>query len=316
MNLTRWILDHVAQRRSGEPDVLLRISNLTQQTELARCVEVADHGAKRRKGLLGRETLSAGEGLWIVPCEAVHTFGMQFPIDLVYLDRAKRVKKVRNDMPPWRISVCISAHSVLELSSGSIRRTQTKPGDRLEFSSASQRSDCRSSPDALGPTLPKPGNKRGIAILTQHKNLRGIAEFLVGGICTMAFALTTVTIRGSLLALAYFRRHRGDRDWMAHGSLLMLVSVLVAPYTWLMDQAILIPASLHAANLSLAKPCSHPRPGELRHPGRDPSRHTATAFGILSVDLTGMARMVSLCRPRYGQSVERDIRSSVARGRA
>ncbi len=159
MNLTGWILDHVAQRRSGEPDVSLRISNLTRQTELAHCVDVADHGAKRRKGLLGREMLSAGEGLWIVPCEAVHTFGMQFPIDLVYLDREKRVKKVRNDVPPWRISACLSAHSVLELSSGSIRRTQTKPGDKLEFSSASQRSEGQISPDACSPILPKPENK-------------------------------------------------------------------------------------------------------------------------------------------------------------
>jgi len=136
MNPTRWILDHVVRRRPPAADVRLMISNLTRQTELAHCVDVADHGAKRRKGLLGREALSAGEGLWIVPCESVHTFGMRFPIDLVYLDRDKRVKKIRNDVPPWRISACLSAHSVLELASGSIRRTGTKPGDTLEFSSA------------------------------------------------------------------------------------------------------------------------------------------------------------------------------------
>ena len=102
---------------------------------LAHCVDVADSGAKRRKGLLGRAMLPAGEGLWIVPCEAVHTFGMQFPIDLVYLDRDKRVKKVRHGVPPRRLSACLFAHSVLELASGSIRRTQTQPGDKLEFSS-------------------------------------------------------------------------------------------------------------------------------------------------------------------------------------
>src|SRR5258707_9734302 len=141
MNLTRRILDRLGHRCSVKPDVHLKISNLTRQAELAHCVDVADHGAKRRKGLLGREMLSAGEGLWIVPCESVHTFGMQFPIDLVYLDGEKRVKKVRNDVPPWRISACLSAYSVLELASGSIHRTQTKPGDRLEFSSASLPSD-------------------------------------------------------------------------------------------------------------------------------------------------------------------------------
>jgi hypothetical protein len=58
---------------------------------------------------------------------------------------------------------------------------------------------------------------------------------------------------GCVWAIAYFRRHRDDWDWMAHGSSLMLVSVLVAPYSWLMDQAILIPALLHAAYLTRSR---------------------------------------------------------------
>jgi hypothetical protein len=58
---------------------------------------------------------------------------------------------------------------------------------------------------------------------------------------------------GCVWALAYFRKHRDDWDWMAHGSLLMPVSVLVAPYSWLMDQAILIPALLHAAYLTRSR---------------------------------------------------------------
>lgn len=154
MRPTRWIFHHVAQRRSAMPEVRLSISNLTRQVELAHNVDVADHGAKRRKGLLGRETLSAGDGLWIVPCEAVHTFGMQFPIDLVYLDRDKRVKKVRHGVPPWRLSGCLFAHSVLELASGSIRRTHTAPGDILGFSPVLPPPACHISPDTSGPTLP------------------------------------------------------------------------------------------------------------------------------------------------------------------
>jgi len=46
-------------------------------------------------------------------------------------------------------------------------------------------------------------------------------------------------------ALVYFQKHRADWDWMEHGSLLMLVSLLVAPYSWFMDQAVLLPALLH-----------------------------------------------------------------------
>ena len=134
MKPIRSIFDRLTRRRQPKPDFRLRISNLTRQSVLAQCVEVADEGAKRRKGLLGRQELRAGEGLWIRPCEAVHTFGMQFPIDLVYLDRKLRVKKVRSGVPPWRLSFCFTAYSVLELASGTIRETHTKPGDRIEFS--------------------------------------------------------------------------------------------------------------------------------------------------------------------------------------
>jgi uncharacterized protein len=112
----------------------LRILNLTRQAELAASVEVADRPATRGKGLLGRDNLAPGEGLWIFPCEAVHTFGMRFPIDLVYLDRKRRVKKVRSDVRPWRVSGCLFARSVLELAAGTVRKTQTMPGDHLEFS--------------------------------------------------------------------------------------------------------------------------------------------------------------------------------------
>jgi uncharacterized membrane protein (UPF0127 family) len=134
MKPIRSIVDRLTRNSKPKPDFRLRVSNLTRQSELAQSVEVADVGAKRRKGLLGRQELRAGEGLWIRPCEAVHTFFMQFPIDLVYLDRKLRVKKVRSNVRPWRLSACFTAHSVLELASGTIRETQTKPGDRIEFS--------------------------------------------------------------------------------------------------------------------------------------------------------------------------------------
>ncbi|HZD49469.1 MAG TPA: DUF192 domain-containing protein [Silvibacterium sp.] len=144
------------RQRQTKPAGSLRISNLTRQMELACRVEVADHGAKRRKGLLGRDGLPAGEGLWIVPCEAVHTFGMRFAIDLVYVDRNLRVKKVKSNVPPWRLSACLSAHSVLELSPGTIRNTQTKPGDMLEFSAAFPLADTPSCVDLSGPALQNP----------------------------------------------------------------------------------------------------------------------------------------------------------------
>ena len=134
MNTIRTALNRFLQRPHAKADLRLKISNVTRQSELAHRAEVADDGAKRRKGLLGRTALLPGEGLWIRPCEAVHTFGMRFPIDLVYLDRSLRVRKVRVYVRPWRLSACLTAHSVLELPAGTIRATQTQPGDQLEFS--------------------------------------------------------------------------------------------------------------------------------------------------------------------------------------
>jgi uncharacterized membrane protein (UPF0127 family) len=107
--------------------------NRSRNTVLATHMEVADSAAKRNKGLLGRKCLAPGEGMWIRPCEAVHTFWMQFPIDLIYLDRKNQIRKLVSAVPPWRLSGCLRAHSVLELPSGTIRETQTQPGDTLEF---------------------------------------------------------------------------------------------------------------------------------------------------------------------------------------
>jgi len=120
--------------RPASAEVRVRVSNLTRNTLIASCMEVADSGSRRSKGLLGRERLAPGEGLWILPCEAVHTFWMRFPIDLIYLDRGKHIKKLRSEVKPWRLSGCLSAHSVLELPPGTIRETQTRAGDTLEFS--------------------------------------------------------------------------------------------------------------------------------------------------------------------------------------
>ena len=145
MQLPSWIdqsvLNRLTLRGPAQPVSRLQISNLTRQTVLATNVEVAANGATRRKGLLGRQGLAEGEGLWIFPCEAVHTFGMRFSLDLVYLDRRKHVKKLKLNVPPWRLSACFSAYSTIELAAGTVRDTLTEIGDILEFSPASQTVD-------------------------------------------------------------------------------------------------------------------------------------------------------------------------------
>jgi len=128
-----WLRNLLILRRQAPQDIRLRVMNRSRNTVLATHMEMAESAAKRNKGLLGRKSLAPGEGMWIRPCEAVHTFGMQFPIDLVYLDRKNQIRKLVSAVPPWRLSGCLRAHSVLELPSGTIRETRTQPGDTLEF---------------------------------------------------------------------------------------------------------------------------------------------------------------------------------------
>lgn len=122
-----------SRRQKTETGTKLVVSNCTRQSVVADNAEIADTSAKRRKGLLGREGLAAGQGLWIVPCGAIHTFFMRFAIDVLYLDRKKRVKKIRSKVVPWRFSACLTAHSVLELPAGAIAKSGTQRGDQLEF---------------------------------------------------------------------------------------------------------------------------------------------------------------------------------------
>lgn len=127
------VIQSIRSARSADEVRLIRVLNPTRHVQLADRIEIADQGERRRKGLLGRQGLAAGEGLWIVPCEAVHTFGMRFAIDLVYLNRSRRIVKIRRQVPPGRFSACLTAHSVIELPAGSVRENEARVGDTLEF---------------------------------------------------------------------------------------------------------------------------------------------------------------------------------------
>jgi uncharacterized membrane protein (UPF0127 family) len=152
MRLATELREWLFPRREPAAKKFLQAINLTRQTVVASCMEVAGSGSERTKGLLGRNSLAPGEGLWIIPCESVHTFFMRFPIDLVYLDRKHRIRKVRSNVGPWRLSACFWAHSVLELPAGTIRGTQTECGDVLEFSPVLSPVDSPSG----GPVLAHP----------------------------------------------------------------------------------------------------------------------------------------------------------------
>jgi uncharacterized membrane protein (UPF0127 family) len=113
--------------------LLYQVRNVTRGSLLGDSIDVADTSAKRNTGLLKHRGLDKGHGLWIVPCEGIHTFFMKFAIDVVYVDRKHRVRKVVRALGPWKLSFCLPAHSVIELPPGVIEQTQTQKGDQLEF---------------------------------------------------------------------------------------------------------------------------------------------------------------------------------------
>ena len=113
-----------------------RALNQTRQADLATALAVADTHWTRFRGLLGLrpDDFRNGRGLWIVPCHGVHTLGMAFPIDVVYLDRLLQVVHVESNLQPWRFAaIRAQAASVLELPCHTATETGTLVGDKIEI---------------------------------------------------------------------------------------------------------------------------------------------------------------------------------------
>lgn len=101
--------------------------------ELAR-VELALSPWLRARGLLGRAGLAPGEALWLAPCRSIHTVGMRFAIDVVFLDCHSRVVHVAADLAPWRLTWGgWRAHGALEFAAGEAARLGLVVGQRLQL---------------------------------------------------------------------------------------------------------------------------------------------------------------------------------------
>jgi uncharacterized membrane protein (UPF0127 family) len=106
---------------------------MTRNSAIATKVETADAPGTRTKGLLGREFMAEDDGLWIVPCPMIHTFFMKFSIDVLFLDADLKVRRVIENLRPWRVSPWVwAARSVLELKGG-VLKGSVRVGDRLEM---------------------------------------------------------------------------------------------------------------------------------------------------------------------------------------
>lgn len=111
---------------------ILYAFNITRQSFINLGVSAADTPLARLRGLLGRLRLRSDEALWVVPSRGIHTFGLLFPIDVIYLDSQCQVVHLIENLGPLRIApIRLHVASVLELPAGSIYISGTQKGDRL-----------------------------------------------------------------------------------------------------------------------------------------------------------------------------------------
>ena len=111
----------------------MALTNTRHNQVVARTVLTAFDSASRRQGLLRHDFLPEGSALIIAPSNAIHTFSMRFVIDVAFVSRDGRVRKVRRHMPPRRIAAAWRAFAVVELPAGALDRTDTRPGDVLRI---------------------------------------------------------------------------------------------------------------------------------------------------------------------------------------
>ena len=115
------------------------VYNPQRQTFLHLGVGVANTSWRRLRGLLGRLSLRNDEGLWVIPSKSIHTVGLFFPIDVVYLDESYRVVHLIESLSPFRIApIRIRCASVLELPTRSIYNSNTQIGDQLKILTSEQ----------------------------------------------------------------------------------------------------------------------------------------------------------------------------------
>ena len=111
----------------------MRLINQTKNSILADEVVVADNFFTRLNGLLGKKHLQKGKALIIRPCNAVHTFFMRFPIDVIFIDKDYKVIKIISCLKPFSFGgVCWKAILVIEFPSGTLNSSNVGLGDSLQ----------------------------------------------------------------------------------------------------------------------------------------------------------------------------------------
>lgn len=112
--------------------MMAKLLNAEKSKVLLADLQVASDFWSRTKGLLGQSGLSKQQGLLIHQCNSVHTFFMKFSIDVIFVDRDMKVKAIKKDLKPGRVTLPVwGASSVIEVSSGLVDQLNILEGDHL-----------------------------------------------------------------------------------------------------------------------------------------------------------------------------------------
>ena len=115
------------------------IENVTKEVILAENAESADTFISRQKGLLGRKEFQRGEAMVIEPCTGIHTLGMKFSIDVLFLDGTGRVIGMRKGVTPYHFTPFFwRAERAVELPVSTIDDSRTDIGDLIRIEEISR----------------------------------------------------------------------------------------------------------------------------------------------------------------------------------
>lgn len=109
----------------------LKIINITRGTDLIERGEIALNFWRRLKGLLFTDSLLRGQGILIKPCSSIHTIGMFYSIDILFVNAEDIIVKSVVMMKPCRLAICTDSIFVIELPAGTVERTGTQIGDKV-----------------------------------------------------------------------------------------------------------------------------------------------------------------------------------------
>lgn len=111
----------------------LKVFNKDKGIMLASSAQIASSFFHRLKGLMLKKGMGGNEALIFYRATSIHTFFMRFSIDIVFLNRQMKVKRLVNSLSPWRAVACRGAYLTIELPAGKIAASNIDLGDELEI---------------------------------------------------------------------------------------------------------------------------------------------------------------------------------------